>query len=231
MTEEICASCASLLNGLSSDKHNADKVEITHPGCFCEKFSVGKESPGIVQDEEAIYRLIISPGDMDDAGNLISTAFKDAYLDGLSLFRGCASDEDVSNLVVDRLTRKTADHQIKVVLSLIEFPVVEVRSQLRQELEERAFCVYDETVPRRHIELKRVPTHVSVLQRLPAAGTADRKTAIKSDNYLLYTLSGGRFIDVEAFRGGLIAKLNERARSGDFIDGIAENGAVTGPSG
>lgn len=185
------------------------------PNCRCEAFAVGIGSPGRVEDSEYLYRLVITPGDFDqNTGKLLLEALSDAKKDGLSVFRESATDEDIVALIGERLARRPGK-QTKTVQALLRFKVQPVRD-LADAHAGRLFCVYDETVPRFDPSLPRVATHVTILQRLRSAGSADRQTAIKKDTRALYNLIERSFVDLASFRSGLILGLNQRSLDGDF---------------
>lgn len=126
-----------------------------------EAYSAGYNSPGRVQDSEHLYRLVITPGDLDQHGNLLVRALKDIQEDVLSVFREKASRDDITALVGDRLSRKT-DAEVKKVHSVARILAKHSR-EITSEHVGRLFCVYDETVPRRNPPLDPVPTHVTGL--------------------------------------------------------------------
>ena len=213
-----CHGCAAMLNGEADDDKQASRVDVAFPNCACEQCKVGVESPGPVGSDEQIYRLIVSPASVDwNANKIIADSFRDAALNGLSVFRECASDADVEALVVDRLTRK-ADKPIKTVQALIKIGVQAIRDQVSAEVDGRLFCAYDETVPRRNSALPRVPTHVTILQRLPKAGASGRNGKIKDGTLSLYRLAEASLLPLDQFRSGLLTSLNERSLAGDFTE-------------
>ncbi|MEP7452812.1 hypothetical protein [Phyllobacterium sp. SB3] len=216
MSTTGCEHCRDLLNGLAEDKLQASRVDATHPHCACEKISVGIGSPGPILSDEYIYRLVISPGDVDEiTGKLLLSSLKDAAENGLSVFRECASDDDIEALVRERLMRK-ADRKPKIVQALTRVKVSDIH-QMENARSGRLFCVYDETVPRKDASLQPVPTHGTILQRIPPPKTDNRKGLIKEDQLELLKSMQAQLIQLEDFRGGLIGGLNERSINGDFI--------------
>lgn len=215
MNDNSCADCRALLNGLSADGLQACRVDQAFPGCACEQFSVGETSPGRIDDSEYVYRMVISPGDIDDDGRLLLIALRDVKSDGLSVFRDHATDDDIIALVSDRLSRP-ADKPQKVVQALLRAQVSQIRALQNAQLG-RLFCVYDETVPRRDKTLARVPTHATVLQRLPPAGAAERKSQINGVQTVLFNMIRDLKVPLAEFRNGLLIDLNKRSESGAFI--------------
>lgn len=214
MSEGLCSECRKALRGLSDDKLQADKIERDFPSCACEAFSVGIGSPGKVENDEFLYRLIISPGDIDEEGNLLLNALRTVKEDGLSVFREGASDHDVEALVADRLSTKAGTSR-RVVQGLLRFQTLGVRALAEPDLG-RSFCVYDETVPRKVTTSPRVPTHVTVLQRLYAGGTQDRNGKNKKTQTTLFEFIHRQLVDLSTFRGGLLLHLNEKSLAGGF---------------
>ncbi|MER9091515.1 hypothetical protein NKI34_10355 [Mesorhizobium sp. M0700] len=217
MTLDFCSECAKLLDGTAVDDKQAARVEEAFPHCECEKYSVGKESPGPVSSEEIIYRMVVSPASIDwNAKKLIADSFRDTTLNGFSVFRDLATNDHISAIAIDRLSRKAAAKP-KTVQALIRFKVERVRSLELEGVEGRLFCVYDETVPRRDPAQPRVPTHVTILQRLPPAKVDGRTKLMKDGTLKLYNLAEADLLNVQDFRDGLFAKLNERSLAGDFV--------------
>jgi hypothetical protein len=215
--------CRLALNGVSGGKSQAEIIDKNLPHCGCEAFSVGSASPGVVKSDEYVYRLIITPGDIDEpSGKLMLTALNDLRSSGLSVFRECASDEDVSNLVIDRLSRTPDKKQAKTVHALLRIQASAIR-RMREATFGRYFCVYDETVPRKEPEKPMVPTHATVLQRLLPAGADNRKALNTKISQKLFEEIRGSVVDVNTFRNGLLANLNQRSLAGDFI--ISEKAA------
>jgi len=211
-----CAGCRALISGNDNDKNLAWKIEEAFPNCACQAYSVGEGSPGLVEDTEILYRLVVSPVDLDlRTGTILSTVFEKAYQNGLSVFRECATDEHIEALVTDLLTVKQGA-QPRTVLALFRIECAAIRT-LSEQPTGRLFCVYDETVPRkRDAALPRVPTHASVFQRVPAPGTEYRKSAMQAVNHRLYVLLKDARIAVEDFRTGLLTRLNQRSLAGEF---------------
>jgi hypothetical protein len=201
---------------MAEDADHAERVERLFAHCRCEEFSVGIGSPGRVDSEEYIYRMVISPGDVDQTGTLRLDAVRDVKIKGLSVFRDIASDADIESLVVDRLTRKTANQPARVVQALIKLKVEQVRDLSSADFG-RYFGIYDETVPRRDPDLERVPTHATVLQRLHLPGTDNRKGKITDVQRVLFEQARLTVVSLSGFRGGLIERLNERSLANEFI--------------
>lgn len=105
----------------------------------------------------------------------------------------------------------------RTVLGLLKTVVRDIRI-IQGGVGGRAFCVYDETVPRKiDKSLPYVPTHVSIYKRVPASGGKDRNKVIESDNYKLYSLLVLQRIGIADFRGGLLLELNKRSLAAEFV--------------
>ncbi|MER9741993.1 hypothetical protein [Mesorhizobium sp. M0187] len=217
MTLDSCVECAKLLDGTASDDKQAVRVDDAFPHCQCEAHSVGEGSPGPVDSSEFIYRMVVSPASVDwNAKKLIEDSFRDTTLNGFSVFRDIATDDDINAIAIDRLSRKSTAKP-RTVQALIRFKVESVRSIESEDVGGRLFCVYDETVPRRDETLPRVPTHVTILQRLPPAKVEDRKRLMKDGTLALYRLAEMDLVKVENFRDGMLVDLNSRSLGGDFV--------------
>lgn len=215
MTVDICFQCSEILNGTSTDGQQATRVDVAHPHCACEKHSVGDGSPGPVGPDEVVYRFVVSPGDIDPhTGILLLDSLRDVKSDGLSMIRSLASDIDIEELVRERLTIK-AGAQIRTVDAILQISVSELQ-QLTRDDWGRLFCVYDETVPRKNSNLPPIPTHATLLQRVPPPKTDGRKGTMKADQTVLYKKLITNKVDIASFRSGLIAQLNSKSLAGEF---------------
>jgi hypothetical protein len=212
-----CTECREALNRAS--KHLAREIEQAFPGCECEQHSVGIESPGRIDDREILYRMFVSPVDVDNYGRLARQAFETAYVDGLSIIRECANNSDVENLVSDILSvKKGAD--LKTIRAIFKFECITVRDELVEfkKSNTRGFCVYDQTQPRilRPAETP-VGTHGIILSRRLFEPPVVRKHFENDCNMTLHRLIASQPVPVEEFRGGLIAALNTRSLAGEFV--------------
>ncbi|WP_433762102.1 hypothetical protein [Brucella anthropi] len=168
-----------------------------------------------MKGDEIIYRLVVSPGDIDpNTGKVLLEAIRDVKHDGLSVIRSVATDQEIEDLVRERLTIKPGG-ALRVVEAILEIKVSDLQSLVRENWG-RLFCVYDETVPRKYSDLPPVPTHATLLQRVPPAKTAGRNGQMKDDQKKLYDNLVGNRIDIDSFRNGLIKQLNQRSLDGEF---------------
>jgi hypothetical protein len=126
----------------------------------------GSARLGPVAPDEKLYRLLVSPGDVDeDTGEIAETAFSKVAKSGLSVFRECASDDDVTALVEDRLS-VLAGRKPRKVLAVLELVCHSIRD-IKSGDGQRLFCVYDETVPRHSRRLTREFRPTSASTRSP----------------------------------------------------------------
>lgn len=211
-----CTECRQVLQG--SSKKLARDVELKFPACECEQFSVGEGSPGRISDEEILYRMFVNPVDVEDDGRLAREAFSKAYEDGLSIIRDCSNDAEIEALATDILSTKPGQ-RTKSVLAIFRFVCKRIREETIKFDEQmlRAFCVYDQTVPRIFSSGPPVCTHGIVLSRRLFRKPVTARQFEYDCNFTLHRLVAAERVPVEHFRGGLIAKLNERSAAGEFV--------------
>lgn len=213
-----CESCRGTFDLKPQNDKYAEEIDSAHPNCACQKFSLSPYSPGIVDDSEKLYRMIILPGDLDDKEKLTFESIKSTYKNGLSVFRECASDADITNLAEDRLYIKPTQ-QRRSVKGLIALSAAEVR-ELDHETIGAPFCIYDQTVQRKFDKsLPHVGTHVGIFQRILAPKTPSRKEKHQQACEVLfeYMKDPTRWIDAEEFRDGFLARLNAASANGAYI--------------
>ncbi|HEV7880225.1 hypothetical protein [Bradyrhizobium sp.] len=210
-----CAECRQALQG--SGRKLAKEIEQKFPACECEKFSIGEKSPGKIADDEILYRMFVDPVDVED-GRLARAAFSKVYQDGLSIIRDCANDLEIEALATDILSTKPGQ-RTKTVLAIFKFVCRKVRQETVKLGDEfvRAFCVYDQTVPRVFERGPPVPTHGTVLSRRLYELPITTRQFENDCNFTLHQIVATERVSVEEFRGGLIARLNERSVAGEFV--------------
>lgn len=212
-----CEECRNALS--ATGRKLARTIEDAFPSCECESYSVGEGSPGRVLSNEILYRMFVNPVDVEIDNGIVRvarTAFSKAYEDGLSIIRDCAKDEDVEALATDILSRKP-DQAPKSVLAIFKFICSAIRLETSTFDGKRAFCVYDQTTPRIYAPGPPVPTHGIVLSRRPAKLPIFQRQFENDCNVALHRVIAAERISVEQFRGGLIARLNERSAAGEFV--------------
>jgi hypothetical protein len=217
------ADCESCKGAFAPERVNdklARNLESFFPNCACEQFSVGTGSPGRIYDDEVLYRAFVDPTDVDPQTSDVShSAFRWAHSNGLSVFRECASDDDVKTIVSELLAAKPGK-PAKTVLALFRVRCRQIRSLTENRIEgaPRMFCVYDQTVLRMvDMGLPPVPTHAGIFFRHLLPSGVVRKHLQKDCETVLYKVISADRVDVAAFRGGLIVSLNEQSRAGAFV--------------
>jgi hypothetical protein len=81
-------------------------VETQHPCCACESHSIGDGSPGPVDNDELLHRLIVSPRDYDpETSTIRAKPFEKVFANGLSVWRAAGPETDVEILLSEALTR------------------------------------------------------------------------------------------------------------------------------
>jgi hypothetical protein len=212
----LCEDCRKALN---EDFKSAKQVEGSAPDCCCEEFSVGVGSPGRVDDHEVLYRMFTDPVDVDKFGRLAREAFSSAYKNGLSIIRECASDDDVKNIVSDILSVKQG-RPFKKILAIFQVGCVSFRHfrSMYQGNLGKAFCVYDQTVPRMlDVSAPPVPTHGTVLSRSLFELPKTRKQFENDCNDALHRMLTVNPIPIDNFRNGLVTQLNNDSLQGRFV--------------
>ena len=149
MTAERCraADTDTRLPGMGAQR--CSRFEAACAECGCEDFSIGQAhgSPGKVNPGEAVVRFHFAPEDIDDDGYPTTLAFSDVAELGLSVTRDRATDEQMGDAILARLSRlpeKSDWHSVSIA------SVADIRELCRRQKDkapERAFCVYDTAEP------------------------------------------------------------------------------------
>lgn len=136
-----------------------DEVFKQFPNCECEKEQVSSFSPGPVQDDELLTKLIIHPIHyQSETGEIHPLAFNDATTLDLSLFREEAATDEEIQLAIDEIkaTGQSKDPvQNRIVQLVMQARAADIRAEFFQDPSERMFAVYDTAVPDK-------PAHASV---------------------------------------------------------------------
>jgi hypothetical protein len=207
-----CVECKAALSRDSSDL--AEEMERQFPGCECEQYSVGQNSPGRIEDQEILYRMFTDPVDVDQ-GKLARAAFRTAHIDGLSIIRDCADNSQIEALVTEILSIKQGKPPRKI-LAIFRFSCATVRREMVEGSAARAFCVYDQTIPRVFLQDEQpVETHGIILST--RLSPKPRKQLQRDCEFILHRLIAADPISVDEFRDGLIVNLNERSLRGEFV--------------
>jgi len=122
---------------VSNQYNRCKKLGIQFPHCACEQHSVSSYSPGEVQDDEYLVRLIFSPTHFNEqTGKLKPFAFFDCKDKGLSVNRmQYTSVEELKQTAV------FISHGRQIV-GVVVAKCADIRAIVDEE-NERAFCVYD----------------------------------------------------------------------------------------
>lgn len=213
------ATCENCTKAFNDDFKSARQVEASAPECHCEEFSVGVGSPGRVEDDEILYRMFTDPVDVDQYGRLAREAFSSAYKNGLSVIRERASDDDVRRIVSDILSVKQGNKP-KQILAVFQVSCVSFRHfrSMHQGNLVKAFCVYDQTVPRvLEVGEPPVPTHASVFSRCLFEAPKVRRQFESDTNDALHRVVAINSIAVKDFRNGMLVQLNGESAQGRFV--------------
>lgn len=210
-----CNNCRLLLSEKYNDRTLSRQLEAEAPNCRCENTSLGEGSPGKVEGDESVTRIMVSPRDYDPVTDLIAQKpFEKLFANGLSVMRDIGSDKDFIDIVEDNL-RVKPEGELKRVMQLCSLPVSTIRSLLDDQGNQK-FCVYDQIVPRTDPQEPPVPTHAGVFQR---AIKYDVANATRDNRDLAVELFN-KFIanktSVTAFRNHLFAEVNEKAANGHY---------------
>jgi hypothetical protein len=166
--------CQSLFDDCSGDVGNrCEKLTKESPNCECEQGSVSPYSPGTVQHNELLARLIFSPIHIDEVdGSVKEAAFSDVQDKGLSVNRLTSSNAEEIDKIgeekakQDKLSESKRDREY---LGVVMASAGEIRAIKNPGSDGRAFCIYDTA-------LKNNISHADVCQLL-VGNKAKRKEA------------------------------------------------------
>lgn len=219
-----CQTCRESFDNIPQNEKYAEKINLAHPDCICQNFSVSDYSSGPVLDNEKLYRMIVLPGDLDEEELLPFEAIKSAYKNGMSVFRGDATNEEIISLAEDRLyVPKGQDH--RSIFGFIELDAAEVR-QITHGTVGRVYCIYDQTVPRKFDKsLPHVGSHVGIFQKYPVPEPGSKKNIVENKKEKVekaaellfdYMKAQEKWIDVSKFRYGFLDPINEASKQGAY---------------
>jgi hypothetical protein len=120
------------------------KYDAQFPNCVNEQSSVSQHSPGVVQNDEELTRMIFSPIHIDkDTGQLTQLAFLDAVDKGLSVNRTLHTslkelEQKASLIIANAQQRGRARHLVGLAKTKCE----NIRAIITND-SKQAFCVYD----------------------------------------------------------------------------------------
>jgi len=141
----LSADCLELFQRLRGDQDKAAKLFQAASGCRCEAHSVSLHSPGRVEDDERVVRLIYSPQHIDPETRKVKEfAFDDAMNKGLSVVRHRHADAERIRALANAKVKANQElgHHDRKFEGVVEASVLRLRSA-KTENDERSLCVYD----------------------------------------------------------------------------------------
>lgn len=147
------ARCRECHARLKSDNKRAAKLSAEHPNCECDAVSISQFSPGPVQQDERLARLVVEPKHLNPDGTIEVGSLRDVHENGLSLVRQLYVTEPelyqkAQSLAATQQARENKkaekDHRTPVALSVkgvINFDADRVRQWEIDGV--RRFCVMD----------------------------------------------------------------------------------------
>ncbi len=177
----------------------ADRLDEAQPSCRCEAVSVSKYSPGTVQNNEVLIRILVAPQHMHKKRSQPTAAsLSDSERKGLSVIRhGFIKDEIIKAVAEGLVERARSSNNDKAgVFGVLLLECETVRQFARSEQEGRCYCVYDTGEPEN-------PGHAEIFQRV-----AGVEKPVRDDRrQKLFEKVKARFVPVAEYRGGLLAYL------------------------
>lgn len=208
-----CEQCKAAFDGNESDNGLAMRLVAELPDGFCESCSVGQGTDGPVGGEEELLRILVDPRDCDD-GKVAERPFFAAFLNGLSVLRGVAPDDDCLDQTQEGMYRKSPEDRPRAVDAICVAAAQELRDHIFAGA--RSYYVYDQTVPRHHTVGDPIAGHAGVFGRALAKGTENKKLIEKDMAGELKRIFCQNQIAPGAFRNGLLTELNARSIAGEF---------------
>ena len=168
-----------------------EAVEERFPAGDCEAVSVSDHSPGPVEDQETLVRLVFHPIHVDEkTGVVVSVAFTDAWKSDLSVFRDELARLEEIQLAIEQMKatglRKTPPRERRVVEAR-SARVAAVRRDMLSKAQSRAFRVYDTGE-------KEKPHHASVFLTKAARSELSEKS-MRKRLFELFSAIGGKYRD------------------------------------
>lgn len=85
--EDLRQRCRDCQARLKDDNRRAERFGAEHPGCVCDAVSISEHSPGRVENDEKLARVVIEPKHINADGTIEAASLRDACQNGLSLQR------------------------------------------------------------------------------------------------------------------------------------------------
>lgn len=202
-----CSPCRRTFADLESvsQAERADVVDLRHPSCRCQNFSLSKHSSGPVQADEILIRVLVAPQHMNKRGRPRAAALSDAERGGLSVFREHQATNDeirrVAKNLVDKARASQGDKADKAgVFGVLRIPCSVIRACQADDSDSPAYCVYDTALPD-------IPSHAEAFQRVHEVDDGLRDARRNK----LFADIQSEFVAVHDFRNGLLVDLAPKA--------------------
>lgn len=137
--------CRAIFNSAMSGSSLQDEVYETFSNGECEQCSVSEHSPGPVENDEILTKLIVDPIHFDN-GIVSPAAFTDAYTLDLSLFRENYAGDAELQLAINQIKatgQKKDPIQKRQIVAVMHASAAAVRQLQLEEPNERMCLVYD----------------------------------------------------------------------------------------
>lgn len=161
MSKCACSATFSLLKKDVLPCSPAFYVDREHPDCSCEHHSVSDHSPGPVESDEMLIRILVAPQHMKNNGKPKAAALSDAERNGLSSFREkFVTDHELRSAAEQLVERARAAHNTKAgVFGVLRLTCAAVKSCQDPSDKSPCYCVYDTA-------LEEVSAHTEIFQRV-----------------------------------------------------------------
>jgi hypothetical protein len=169
----------------------------------CEKISLGRHgSPGPVDDNEKLYRVLIAPVDTGmTAEQIVLTAITHSQTIGMSVLRDRASDDEFRRIVDARASQAGRTF---VAVSELDCGTIRSFKSTKDELGrwtgDRHFIVLD-------TDMNKLPHHADVFNTIPRKSgdnPPSNKAVWRRERVKLLNLANTNIIKRESFREGRI---------------------------
>jgi hypothetical protein len=179
------------------NKHCADQS--------CELFSLGRHgSPGPVSPSENVYRVLISPVDIDmTAEQILVTAISHSETIGMSVLRESAGDDEFLQIIVERTKAQGRSYHGVARLNCREIrSMVSTAGDPRREAGDRQYIVVD-------TDMDGLPFHADIFNTLPREGTGknppSNKSVWRKERQRLLAMANRDVLRADQFRDGSLA--------------------------
>lgn len=193
-------SCETCRAALSAGPGRVGRINQALDGqCGCESFSVSPHSPGIVSDPEILHYLVPTPEGRLENGLLNPSFLVQVDVEGLSVLRDGASDQEFE-LTVAELRPRWRDKN-RVLEGVMSFTAEAVRYESEAC---RLCCVYDSAMPEK-------PHHADLMApELPALSKSQLERQRRARLKMIVDKIGNSFTDARSFRQGRLSHLAQQ---------------------